>query len=233
MKNNNIVITGGSSGIGLEIYKQLSLNNSVKSFDLDSGFDLSNEKDILSLVDYIKSNSVNYLFLNAGIASFSSFYENTDKINKIFTINTVSNINIISRLFNEIKSGLKIVVTLSTAAYINGAYEAVYNASKKAIKEYIISVNTELKDMNVDNQIIMFVPHKVSGTKMTSNVNTPSVELSTMISRLINSLDKGELQFIPKYDEIYGKVFKRYIEDPYKQGEESIAYKKKREASNE
>ena len=225
MNNNKIIITGASSGIGSEIYEKLKNNNSVINFSRTNGYDLCKERDLDKLVDL--ATNADLIFLNAGIKP--SDETKIDNIKQINNVNYVANVYLIESLFNRIKKGdLKVVVTLSTASYINGAYEAVYNASKKALKEYIISKNTELQDKESKSRIFMFVPHKINGTKMTDG-EFDKKEVSEMINNLFKAIKNGEEIFIPKYEKVYKAVFNEYKENPYLQGKQSIEYKKGRD----
>ena len=225
--NKKILITGATSGIGLEIKKKLSLNNVVDNFSFSNGYDLSTKEGLNKILKLVKQ--YDYIFLNAGI--FFKGNSNTiddEYMDKIFQVNALSNIKIINFLYNEIANqNIKIIVTLSTTIGINGAYQSIYNISKKMLNEYIISINTEFINQNKKGKIFRFIPHYISGTRMTGNHQEIDSNIFNIIDALILSIENEEDFYLPKKD-LYLKIFNNYFIDPYKQGIDSIKYKKER-----
>lgn len=228
---NRIAITGATSGIGLEIKNQLENSGKiVMNFSSSNGFNLLDDSTPKNISEIIRKEKVDTLFLNSGILrnGLIGTY-NSEDVNNVFKINTIANISIINELWDLISTNkIKVVVTLSTAAYINGAMESVYNASKKALKEFMVSANTELANANIKNDLFFFVPPYIAGTKMTSEINKPTDELKMYISELLNAIEQGKNIYVPKYESIYKRVFDEYIEDPIQQGLKSIEYKRRR-----
>lgn len=227
-----VMITGASSGIGLEIKKQLN-DDSIIDFSFPE-FDLRKTDDVSKVIGTINKEKPSLLFLNAGVFLDGTFDKHNYKdIEDLLKVNLLSNIRILNEIMPLIiNKDIKVVVTLSTASYINGAYESIYNMSKKALKELIVSINTELEYKGIDNKIFMFVPHFIEGTGMTSKENKPSDILTNMINDLLKAIKDNKNQFVAN-GSFYKTIFKKYQEDPIKQGLESIAYKKEKGKLNE
>ncbi len=174
------LITGGSSGLGLSIAKALvtkgesviitgrskdKLNNAENALKhLNSSVsihtiavDLSNEAGVKNMFDTLAQSAllIKNLFNIAG----SGYYGDLNTISKN-DIMTVLNNNLISLMLVTIH-GLcyfekhpakrhKVVSILSTAALKGKAKETIYNASKFGAKGFLLSVEDEVKDKNVD-----------------------------------------------------------------------------------
>ncbi len=174
------LITGGSSGLGLSIAKLLiSQGRSViitgrseqklekaketlqstnpKASILTIGADLSNEDSVKKMFDTLNNRSITLsnIFNVAG----SGYYGALSDISQE-DISTVLNNNLISLMLVTIR-GInyfskhpfkrhKVISVLSTAALKGKGFETIYNAAKFGAKGFLLSVEDEVKDKNID-----------------------------------------------------------------------------------
>jgi short-subunit dehydrogenase len=167
------VISGGSSGLGLEIaellvksgknvlilgrnskkltealtrLKKSAKNNLAESLICNIG----KEEDIRKVGEYLTKNmlSVEYLFNNAGIGLFTKANTSTlAMIDRVFEANLKGMILITSeilRLTPE-EEELTIVNIMSTSALLGRAEETIYCAAKWGARGYTEALRTELK----------------------------------------------------------------------------------------
>jgi len=167
------VISGGTSGLGLEIaellvksgknvlilgrsnnkltvassrLKKASNNILVESLSCNIG----NEDDINQVGDYLTKNkfSVDYLFNNAGMGLFSNTESSTSSmIDSVFEANLKGMILLTSeilRLTPEDKE-LTIVNIMSTSALLGRAEETIYCAAKWGARGYTEALRSEMK----------------------------------------------------------------------------------------
>ena len=167
------VISGGTSGLGLEIAELLvksernvlilgrnsekiaeasirleksQKNNLIRSMICNIG----EEKDIKKLGDLLTINklSVDYLFNNAGMGLFTKADTSTSSmIDRVFEANLKGMILITSeilRLTPE-EEELTIVNIMSTSALLGRAEETIYCAAKWGARGYTEALRTELK----------------------------------------------------------------------------------------
>ncbi len=168
------VVTGASSGIGLELAKQFAEHD----FDLvvaaeDAGIeqaadvlrafgaavtparvDLSTYEGCEQLVSQVAATGrpVEALALNAGVGSGGPFDE-TDlrKELEVIAVNVTSTVHLAKRFIPsmvERRSG-KVLITSSIASTQPGPYEAVYAASKAFDQSFAEAIRSELKDSGV------------------------------------------------------------------------------------
>ena len=166
---------------------------------------------LVKLIDTIRKEKPSLLFLNAGVFLSGTFDKhNYLDIEDLLNVNLVSNIRILNEIMPLIiNKDFKGVVTLSTASYINGAHESIYNMSKKALKELVVSINTEWEHEGIDNKIFMFVPHFIDGTGMTSKENKPTDILTNMVSDLLKAIKDNRDEFVANgsfYKTIFSEV---------------------------
>ena len=168
----NAIVTGGSSGLGFAMAKNLLLENinvvilgrnkmkldyakslleqedskaSVQSYQVD----VSNESEVESFYNSI--TSADYLFNVAGVGVFGDVKE----VKKI-DIETVLNANLIGLILmttHFLKSyesvGGKIVNIMSTAAQVGKKNEAIYCASKWGARGYTEALKATYKGSNI------------------------------------------------------------------------------------
>lgn len=169
MENKIIIITGGASGLGLELVKQ-SIEKGLYVCNIDRDFekmeilnntykenykgfigDISNEEFIIDTIKEISNlGDIKVLINNAGEPSFKmpTLY-NKDDINKCFK--GLEGMILLStevlKATNE--NDLKIVNIMSSAALRGNKQEAVYCAAKWGEKGYTESLKVAYKGTSV------------------------------------------------------------------------------------
>lgn len=179
-KNNNYaIVTGGSSGLGFELSKNLVMNGKnviiigrneeklkiaqkklteinssgiVKSYS----FDISDEGQVDKFFGELRDKrlKVDYLYNNAG----KGFYGNVESITmndieEVFNSNLIGLILMTSRFINLTKDNgtySRIVNILSTAALVGKKMESIYNSVKWGARGFLESVRDEMKGSNID-----------------------------------------------------------------------------------
>ena len=171
--DNTILITGGGSGIGFEMAKLLSKDNTVIITGRNENrlkeavsqlehthyivSDITKEKDINTLVESIKTQypNLNLLINNAGRAIVHNLTEKEgnahDKALDEITTNYLSTIRLTEKLLPilEAKSEAAIVNMSSVAALVPSHVLSTYSASKAALHSYTQSLRHFLKDSSV------------------------------------------------------------------------------------
>lgn len=161
--NKTILVTGGGSGIGLEIARLASANNKViivgrNKTKLDQAvaqlpnvialqFDITNENDLDKLVAEIKQNhaDLSVLINNAGHAYAYAITENSDTHTKAqaeFKTNYFAPILLVEKLLPILKKQTEaaIVNVSSIVSFTPGASIPTYSDSKAAFHSYTQSL---------------------------------------------------------------------------------------------
>jgi short-subunit dehydrogenase len=169
------VITGASSGIGLELAKVFA----AEGFDLliaaedgelttaleqlkGSGVnveahrvDLATEAGVIELYRHIQNTGrpVDALALNAGIGAGGAFATETvlaDEL-KLIDLNVRSTVHLCKLVIADMveRDEGRILFTSSIAATMPGPFQAVYNASKSFVQSFALAIRNELKDTNI------------------------------------------------------------------------------------
>lgn len=173
-----ILVTGATSGIGLDISSTLSSSNASliitgrnlnKLQSLSSQYKTSN----LNFSRYIQADLVNIsdiqllsesiepldgLVLNAGIIEYSpAKLVSSDKLRKIFQVNFESNVLLVQNLLKKkkIKKGSSIVIISSIASILGVKGTSLYSASKAALNSYAKVLANELSAQKIRVNVIL------------------------------------------------------------------------------
>ena len=161
----NVVITGGSSGLGLAAAQYLvdngasvlvtgrhqeTLENAGRllgSNGIAVKSDTSSLPDIDALADRIRSEfgTVHALILNAGIGSFDPFDAVTEQtFDEVFAINVKGPFFTVQKLAPLLAEGSGVVLTTSIANQTGWDAVSVYSASKAALRSMARTLSREL-----------------------------------------------------------------------------------------
>lgn len=170
----NIIITGTSRGIGLEVAKQFAkmghrvlaisrkTNENLKTLENIAllSVDISNEKDLEKVNTYIKNNweKVDILIHNAGSLLHKPFEETTrNDFEFIYSVNVFALASLTQVVLPYFKKGSH-VVTISSMGGIQGSMKfaglAAYSSSKGAVITLSELLAEEYKDKGISFNVL-------------------------------------------------------------------------------
>ena len=209
----NIVITGASSGIGLETAKYLT-EKGYRVFGLARkkveglGFeilecDVTNYARVKQCFDEIEvtAGSIDVLINNAGMGiSGAMEYTEQSEIDKIVNLNLLAVINASKTVIPYMRrgGGGKIINMSSVGAVIPLPFQACYSATKAGLQTFSLALRLEVKDFNIDVSCVLPGDTK---TNFTSAREKSSVEIDDVygdrIKRSVDKMEKDELNGMP------------------------------------
>lgn len=175
MQKKNIVITGGSSGIGLACAEflvdkgyfviitgrnQENLNLALTALgDNAEGYlsDTSRISDIEKLVKQLKSKGllIDGLFINAGIFKSASFEDTTEALfDETMSINFKGAFFTIQKFLPILKKNSSIVLNTSIVVFKAFAGTSAYTASKAALESISQVLNIELASKGIRVNVV-------------------------------------------------------------------------------
>jgi uncharacterized protein len=174
------LVTGASTGIGLELAKQFASNgfDLVVSARSDALDDAVRELELLGSVvepiqvDLASAEGVDQLWrrvqelgrpraaaaLNAGRGAGGAFTD-TDLLDEleIVDLNVRSTVHLAKHVVRDMaaRGEGRILFTSSIASTMPGSFQAVYNASKSFVQSFALALRNELKDTDVTVTALM------------------------------------------------------------------------------
>jgi short-subunit dehydrogenase len=174
------VVTGASSGIGLELARQCvqhgydliiaSDTAEIEEAALDLRrqggtveavqADLSTTAGVDKLYQAVqaKGRPVDVLMANAGRGLGRGFLDQDwSDITKVIDLNVVGTTYLLHRFVSDMRdrNAGKVLITGSIAGLMPGAFQAVYNATKAYVDSFSFALRNELKDTDVTITVLM------------------------------------------------------------------------------
>jgi short-subunit dehydrogenase len=180
-KGSFAVVTGASSGIGLELAKQFAQHgfdllivadsskireatSTLKSYNVsvsEAQIDLAKPAGVAELYRVIRDagRPVDAIALNAGVGAGGDFVRETalDADFNVIDLNIKSTVHLAKLVLKDMvqRGQGRVLFTSSIAATMPGTFNAVYNASKAFIQSFAQAVRSELKGTGVTITALM------------------------------------------------------------------------------
>ncbi len=213
MKNKIIVITGGASGIGLAIIKELISDNTIISIDRNQVkidnlkktvpkvnsilADITSGKDLDNAIATIKDSygKIDLLINNAGKGGSFDFVNATEKdlletIEMEMAINYKAPIMLTKKALPLLRKSDSptVVIVSSGLAYIPMAFLGTYCASKSAIHFVAMSMRHQLAKSNI--RVVEVLPPVVD-TELAKDAPVAKMPVDKFAKTFISQLEKG------------------------------------------
>lgn len=183
--NKNVIITGGSTGIGFATAKAFiekganvtitsrsaenlqEASDKINSSKLTTVVSDTSNLEGIALLEKAVSESgikVDVLFLNAGIAVFSSIEEVTEAdFDAQFNTNVKGNFFTLQKLLPHLTDGASVLFTSSTVATAANLGTSIYSATKGAVNKIAQIAANELAGRKIRVNIVSPGPIKTEG----------------------------------------------------------------------
>lgn len=216
LKNSTILITGGTSGIGLEFVNQLTkqganiiitgrnldaLNETKKRFPEVHTFqsDVSRSQDIENLYKEITQQfpKLNIIINNAGLMRLIDLQDTTldlENINSEIATNLSGTIQMVHQFLPHLKkqTSSAIVNVSSGIAFMSYSSAPIYSASKAGIRAYTQALRLQLEDTNV--KVFEMIPPGVNTNLQNDWVIQPNPGMMMDVDKMVNIAIKGLLK---------------------------------------
>ncbi|MFV0466861.1 MAG: SDR family oxidoreductase [Lachnospiraceae bacterium] len=223
LRSDTILISGGSSGIGLEMTRQLiALGNTVIITGRDMEklekakrelptvhiyqSDVSDSQSIANLYSKVSTDfpNLNILINNAGIMRIVDFTDTQyEKICSEIDVNLNGPIRMVHQFLPLLinKPEAAIVNVTSGLAFITFPKAPIYSAAKAGFHAYTKTLRLQLKDTNV--KVFELAPPKTSAalidrTDPEDEKNSmPTMEVTKVVRIAIKNIKKDKLEILP------------------------------------
>lgn len=236
-----ILIVGGASGIGLSLANVLQKRESTKKIYIVDKNPLKeeycNEKTESFVFDLCEKDycffdrfeDIDALIVTAGFARLSLFENLGDKyICDSFAVNALAPIRIVKHFYDKLlkDKDFYCAIMVSIAGFMSSPFYSVYAATKASLKIFIESVNVELVKAGSQNKILNVSPGSIEGTSFNGGETDLSATVE-LAEQILAKMEQKQDLFIPKYEQTFKEVLRRYNEDFRKEGLHSYEYKLK------
>ncbi len=184
-KSKNVLIIGGTTGIGLATAQAFinagarvwitgrnahNLEEAARKINSENLNTLVSDTSKLSEITQLEQhfaatgNSLDVLFLNAGIATFSPLGKVTEaEFDAQFNTNVKGHFFTLQQFLPHLASNAAVIFTSSTVATASNAGGSVYSATKGALNKIATIAANELADKNIRVNIVSPGPIQTPG----------------------------------------------------------------------
>jgi short-subunit dehydrogenase len=159
------VVTGASSGIGLELARQFAAHGFELVLAADEPIpdelagehvrvDLSTPEGVQELYERIRDRPVEAIALNAGITARS---DDLERELALIDLNVRGTVHLARLVTNDMarRGHGRVLLTSSMVAEMAGPHQAAYNASKSFVQSFGLALRDELRDSGVTVTLLM------------------------------------------------------------------------------
>ncbi len=205
LEGKTAVITGGTEGIGLATARrfveegayvfitgrrQKELDAAVKAIGANvSGVqgDIAQLADLDRLYQTVAKvkRRIDIVFANAGVGEFAPLWAVTEEhFDRLFNINVRGTLFTVQKALALLNDGGSIILNGSVASVKGTAAFGIYAASKAALRSFVRTWTTDLKDRRIRSNVVSPGP-----------INTPlaSRQAADVIARMVSTIPMGRM----------------------------------------